>query len=183
SHLLATYTVAESQRGVVTQDACVVSWLEPGRHRVWQYDRQVGITYLNIQAGFLAMDHMPEIAGVLPQKAAEPLEVSVGEVAILYREGRGFASLGPGSYMIWQLRHKIRAKVFSTQEVMTQIPQEDWSLVGAHMLIQQTVRPHERGLLWVDGEFSGELGEGRYGVHNDRRDVTFTVVDMREQEL
>lgn len=182
-HLMTTVTLRESQRGVVLEDGVMSAWLEPGRHDLWSYDREVTVRTLDIDAGFLAIDHMPEIARVLPQAAAAPLEVGVGEVAMLYREGRAFTCLTPGSYLVWKLDRNITFGVFSTQPLMTEIPEREWALVPAHIMTAHTVRPHERGLLWVNGAFEQELKEGRYGVHRDRRDVAFCLLDMREQEI
>lgn len=183
AHYMQQVFVADSQRAVLRVNSKLAGLLDAGRHYVWRKDRQVAVQHLSLDTGYLATDFMPEIASVLPKGAAEPLEVAEGEVALLYREGRVFSSLGPGSYLVWQLRHKLTHRVFSLAPLMTEIPEEAWPLISSGHMITRTVRPYERGLLWVDGEFREELGEGRYGVHCYRRDVELQVVDMREQEL
>lgn len=181
---LLVYTINDNQLGVLSVNGKAHTLLEPGRHQLWQSARNPHrLTYLSVDTGYVSTGSMPEIARVLPPKAANPLEVASNEFAILYREGQGFTCLGPGSYLVWQLRHKITFKVFSTDALMTEVPEVDWWIVPTNYFIRQTVRPYERGLLWVDGEFNGELGEGRYGVNAWRKDVSFEVVDMREREL
>ena len=180
---LISYTVPETQRGVLTIDGKVAEWLDAGKHQLWCRHRNMSVRFIDLNAGFINIDVEPEVAGVIPRGATEPLEVARGELAILYREGRGFVCLAPGSYLVWQLRRKITFRVFSMRELMTEIPEDDWPLVGGHLMQQRTVSTYERGLVWVDGEFVAELEAGRYGVHCDRRDVRFVVLDMRERDL
>ena len=184
ANILTAYTVSENQLIVLSVNGTVTKLLEPGRHQIWMKARRpISIQYLSVDTGYVSVDVMPEIARVLPQKAANPLEVSAGEFAILYREGRAFTCLGPGSYLVWQLRRKITFKVFATDALMTTASEEDWWVIPSTYIIQQTVRPHERCLVWVGGEFVAELGEGRYGINQWRKDVTAQIVDMREREL
>ena len=183
ANYLTSYVIPEDQRGVLTVDGRARAWLDVGRHHIWTRDRLASVQYLHIDQGYLHADNQPEIARVMPRGAAEPLEVAVGEVALLYREGRSFACLGPGSYLIWQLRRQINARVYSTRPLMTEIPEEDWKWVSSQHLVTRLIHPYERGLLWVDGSFEGVLEAGRYGLHCDGREVECQVVELREREL
>ena len=158
-------------------------WLEPGTYRVFKRDRTLNLYYLDINQGTYAIDQMPEIVEIVPKGAAQPLEVADDELALIYRDGRVIQCLQAGAYLLWNIRHRITAQVYSMGETFSTMPEKEWAHVPTHLLSVKVVRPYEKGLLWVDGQFLGEYDEGRYGIHVKNRQVEFSVVDMREQEL
>lgn len=180
---LVTYQIAASQRGAVYMDKKPALWLEPGVHRLFTRNRVLNLYYLNIADSSYALDAMPEIVELVPRGAAEPLEVSTGEFALVYKDGRVIKCLEPGSYLLWTIQNKITARVFSTEEVFSTVPDKDRAHVPAHLMTTRVVRPYERGLLLVDGALQGVFEEGSYGLYTQHRQVEFTVIDMREQEL
>ena len=183
SSLLTSCVVAPNQRVVVLRNGAPVAWLEPGLHYLWQNHRDVRVMLLDLSQGAINVDERPDLAGVVPTHVADPLEIASGEIALLYREGRAFRYLGPGSYLVWTKPRRIEARLYSTRGVMTQVPEADWGLLPASQFVVNTVHPYEQGLLWIDGEFISELGAGRYGVHSADRKVEVSVVDTREREI
>ena len=181
SKLLREFTVREHQRGFLICDGQVVAFLGVGRHAVWEIDRVVEVLYVDLNAGYMAA--APELLKVLPEDAYTLRDVPDAHVAILTRQGQPVACLGPGQYILWQLRHEVTAQVYSTQPLQTEIPSSAWPLVPSSILITRQLHPYERGLLYVDGKLEGVLEAGRYGLHCDRRSVEVFSVDLREQEL
>ncbi len=180
---LETYHIATSQRGALYVDKRPALWLEPGVHRIFKRNRVLNLYYINVADDTYVIDAMPELLEIVPKGASEPLEVGNGEYALVYRDGRVIRCLESGSYLMWKVHHRITARVFSSEELFSEVPEKDWSFVPAHIMNVRVVRSYERGLLWVDGAFHGVLGEGRYALNIQHRAVDFQVTDMREQEL
>ena len=178
-----SFAIASNQRGALYVDKKPALWLEPGTYRVFKRNRTLNLYYLDVNQGTYALDPMPELVEVVPKGAAEPLEVSDNEFALVYRDGRVIQCLQAGAYLLWNIRHRITAKVYSMNEIFSTVPEKEWAYVPTHLLSVKVVRPYEQGLLWVDGQFIGQYDEGRYGIHVKNRQVEFSVVDMREQEL
>lgn len=181
SQYLKEFTIREHQRALLICDGKVVSFLEPGRHAIWEIERLVEVLILDLEACFAPA--LPEQLAVMPTSSHARLDVPDGHVAIVYKEGKPFSCVMPGQYILWQLRHKITAKVYATSPLMTEIPEAAWHLVPASLMVVRVIHPYERGLLYVDGKLEGVLEAGRYGIHCDRRAVEVFMVDMREQEL
>ena len=178
-----SYAIGSSQRGALYVDKKPALWLEPGTYRVFKRNRTLNLYYLDVNQGSYAIDAMPELVEIVPKGAAEPLEVADDEFALVYRDGRVIQCLQAGAYLLWNIRHRITARVFSMSEIFSSVPEKEWAHVPTHLLSVKVVRPYEQGLLWVDGQFIGQFDEGRYGLHVKNRQVEFFVVDRREQEL
>ena len=168
-------------RGVVFSNGCAVAWLDPGRHFLWSRNRNLKIEVLDVETTHIKSS--PELRELMPEGAAEPLEVQVDQLAIVYKNGRPHACVGPGSFLMWQLRARVDAKIFDSTSIMTNIPENCWHLVSYDHLQVHTIHPYERGLLYIDGKFEKLMMEGRFAIHTNHRDVTIVRVDMREQEF
>lgn len=173
--------VHEHQRAIIYRDNTVAGWLEPGRHDIWKRDHAVRVTLFDVDATHTP--DSPDLRRVLPEGSATPLEVQVDQIAILFKDGRPEACVGPGAYLLWQLRAHVTATCYDTDQVLTTIPESCWPLVPNAKLRVETIQPYERGLLYVDGKFEELLMSGRFGLHTVSRDVRVVRLDMREQEL
>lgn len=173
--------IHHEQRGILWRDGVAIAYLEPGRHYLWSNQHDLRVDYLDVETTHIKSS--PELRELLPEGATEPLEVQVDELAIVYKNGRPKCCLGPGSFLLWQLRARVNARIYDTTAVQTTIPENCWDLVPSDWLTVHTIHPYERGLLYVDGKFQDLLTEGRFGIHQRHRDVQVVHMDMREQEF
>ncbi len=178
---LQTHIVREHERAFVMCDGEVVDFLTPGKHQLWCRDRTIELLRVNVKEGYL--DAMPELMRVLPAELATPLDVPEGHLALISIDGLASACLRPGQYALWRLGQQVTAKLYATTTLLTELPEAAWSKLSADMMQVVLVRPHERGLLYVDGKLERVLEAGRYGVHTINRHVEVKLVDLREQEV
>ncbi len=179
---LRTLYVAESQRGVLYVDSKATAWLEPGRHDVWARDRLISMTTLAIDSDVQTIEALAELGELVPEHEATTLDVPQGQLAIVSRDGRPVRAAAPGRYLLWQGRRRVTATLYSTEGLRTQVPRDQWGLLGATLVRQVVVRPFERGVLYVDGERVEVLEAGTHAFNVVGRDVVVHTVEMRERE-
>jgi regulator of protease activity HflC (stomatin/prohibitin superfamily) len=170
--------IAEDHRGLLRQAGRLVALLAPGEHWLW-WDEGCSV----VMAAMTWMAWTPQVDAILPPDAAEILDVPVGQIALISRDGVPNATLPPGRYILWQLHVRITAELHSTECIHTTIPHRWWAMVPAGELLISTIKTHQRALLYIDGALSEVLEPGRYGVSTLDRDVRLVVVDLWEQEL
>jgi hypothetical protein len=174
-------TIYDHERGLRYRGGRLVRWLEPGRHLLWLPGVGTSDERLDLAPGYLP--YSPELASVLPPGVATELEVPYRAIAILRIDGLPIRTLPAGRYVLFQARSKVEATVYSTDALMTSIPEKLWHLVPGAVLTPVVVLPYERVVLYADGAQADVLGPGRYGVHGEGRAVTLVRLDLREQEL
>jgi regulator of protease activity HflC (stomatin/prohibitin superfamily) len=179
--LWTTTTIPDAERGLRHRGGRLVRWLEPGRHTLWLPGEGTWDARLDLTPGFAP--HTPELEAIVPPGHAEVLDVGFRHVALLKVDGIPVRALGPGRYLLWQVRQRVEATVYSTEPLVTSIPEACWGLVGPERLLTVVVHPYERVVLYVDGARADVLGPGRHGIHCDGRVVSAVRVDLREQEL
>jgi regulator of protease activity HflC (stomatin/prohibitin superfamily) len=178
--LYSVTIVPDHMRGLRTRHGKLVRWLEPGRHLRW-FPATAVDALLDIRTGYAA--HSPELARIVPPEAATELDVPYRHVAVLRIDGLPTVGLRPGRYLLWQVRNKVEAELYDAGPLHTSIPEDLWRFVPPGVLQEVVVTPHERVVVYVDGELSEVLGAGRYGLNVDGRSVTLVRVDLRIQEL
>lgn len=178
---MKTVQVNESQRALVYRDGVAVKWLEPGRHRLWARHHDITLKTLDVERSHI--EATPEILALAPAGTVSELSVGPEELALIFEGGRLIATQGPGSYLVWQARVAREVKIYETRHARTLIPEHYWDQIPPSQLSTHTIQPYERGLLYVNGKFEELLMQGRYGVHEQGRDVLMHRVDMREQEF
>jgi regulator of protease activity HflC (stomatin/prohibitin superfamily) len=182
--MFGLYTVTlvpDRTRGLRTRNGKLVRWLEPGRHVLWFPRAGTADTLFDVDAPFAP--YTPELAAVAPEGAATDLDVPYRKIAVLSVDGRPSIGLPSGRYLLWQVRHRVTADLYDTEPLHTSVPEALWRLVPAGVLQEVVVLPHERVVVYVDGELLEVLGAGRYGLNVDGRTVTLVRVDLREQEV
>ncbi len=179
---LRTLYVGESQRGVLYVDSKAVAWLEPGRHDVWARDRQVTMTTLAIDSDVQAIGSLAEIDALAPEHEATTLVVPHDHLAIVSRDGQPVRAAAPGRYLLWQGRRKVTATLYPTDGLRTEVPRNQWDLLGASLVRQVVVRPFERAVLYVDGRRVEVLEAGAHAFNIGGRQIVVHSVDMRERE-
>ena len=180
-HELLQVTLNDEERGVLFADGCANTWLTPGRHHFWKRMHALSVQQFNIRVGYLK--HVNELDQLIPKGEAHTLHVGADEVAILIRDEHPKACLSPGRYHLWQQREKVRAEVHAMTSVRSSIPERCWPLVPEELMVVETILPHQRGVLYVDGVLSEVLSEGRHALNTMHQQVEVCVIETRERAL
>ena len=179
--MITTVIIQQEERGLVYRDGRLVRFLEPGRHNLWRLFGTLTVKRLALSQHWAPWT--PELDAVLPSGAAERLEVAPGEVAALTADGHPVGVMKPGRYLLWQLRAKVEATLYSTEGRFCELPPAFWQWCDRGDFLDLSVEPHRRALLYVNGILQEALEGGRYLVCMQDRQVTVGWVDMREAEL
>ena len=97
--MLKTFIVGENQRGLLIQDGRLITILQPGRHRVWDWGNRKRVE-LHTARGLFGSDWAEIIEKRHPALAAANLETvrtGEGEVAVIYSDGRAAWVVRPGN--------------------------------------------------------------------------------------
>ncbi|MEM1347460.1 MAG: SPFH domain-containing protein [Myxococcota bacterium] len=180
---LVTYTVHQDQAAVLMVDGRASAWLDAGRHYVWSRGRAVSLSFVHLSTGYHALSDAAHVRDLAPESSYEELTVPQGSVAIVSLDDVAHTALGAGRYLLWQEPRRATSRVVAMSALFTTLPESTWALLTPHYLRVVTVRPYERGVLYVDGKLERVLESGRYGIHTLDREVDVRMVDVREQEL
>jgi regulator of protease activity HflC (stomatin/prohibitin superfamily) len=173
--------IPEGCRGLRFRGNRAVAWLEPGVAWTWWPMAGDRVEVIDLSAGFTS--RTPELVAVAPSDAYVALDVAFGEVAVVFVDGLPTAGLGPGRYVLWQLRARVTAETWSTTAIFSSVPQALERFVPAGLLTAMVVGPNQRGVVVVDGVALPPLPAGRHAVNLQDRRVELQLVDLREQEL
>ncbi len=170
----------ENERGLLRRDGRLIQWLEPGRHRFWSWRAQLEVEQIPLDAGFIPW--RPELEALLPEGAAEILEVPEGQIAAVESDAQARVVLDPGRYLLWQLQVPVKAKLYSSSEVLCEIPEPYWRLLGSDFQVIEAW-PHQAVLLSVDGRVERLFEQGRYLICQRHHRIKLDIYDLREVEF
>ncbi len=173
--------VREHERALLFRDGQLAGYLRPGRHRRWSFGRELKIRTYGTDAGFVALD--PELERAVPHDEGEVLEVAEDQLALLARADQPIAVLGPGRYLLWQVRGAVLTELRARGGVLLEVPAPFRALVPDALGLEVIVQAHERVVVFVDGELKVVLPPGRHLIDAWRRKVSIARVELREQEL
>ncbi len=173
--------VREHERALLFRDGRLTDYLRPGRHRRWTLGRELKIRTYGVDAGWDVLS--PELEKAVPTDEGDVLEVAEDQIALLSRHELPLAVLGPGRYLLWQVRGTVLAELRDRGGDLLDVPAGFRALVPDTLGLDVIVGTHERAVLFVDGELRTVLGPGRHLVDAFRRKVSVTKLELREQEL
>ncbi len=179
--LYRTIIVNETERAVVVRRGRTVRWLEPGLTRLWWAGAQTRVERVDLASGWTRAT--PELIAVVPDGAAELLEVVEGQLALVSVDGLPQACLEPGRYLLWQLRARVSAVLVDSSELVSSVPRAWVDRVPRRLLQLVQVLPYQKALVYADGVLEAVLDEGLVALNVSERSVTVALVDQREQEL
>mgnify|MGYP003572320253 CR=1 FL=1 len=176
-------TVREGLRGLLFRNGRLVDLLTPGKHRMWNPLVDHDVDFVSVAAGVVEVTPDLDIERVLSPRDGYVLDVPSDHAGLVTRDGRPFAVLRPGRWVLWQVAAVHEAEVVDLTGLDTEIPERFRALVPNGLLFDVCVHAHERGLLYVDGAFERVLAPGRHGFSPWNRRIRVDRVDMREREL
>lgn len=114
------------------------------------------------------------------------VELAQNQRAIVWKDGRLIAMLGPGTspHAFWKTAAKIEVEVFDINTVRFEHEQLEAILAAPNastFLEGVIVEAHETVLLFKNGQLVDRLNEGRYVFWRGAGKIAWRAVDLREQ--
>lgn len=173
-------TIDLNQRAVLLRDGKPERVLEPGHYAFWGTQNKL----LTWKIDDLVFWAQPEVLAMLPQAWFTTLHLGAAQRAVLFRDDKPMKFLRPGVHRVWTLDPNVAARTYDVTEAAPEMTDELRAIVPAAEIIEAQVRQFEKGLLYVQGRFTGMLEPGRYAFWNHpAARIAVTVLDTRVQQL
>jgi regulator of protease activity HflC (stomatin/prohibitin superfamily) len=182
-------TVKDGERAILTRNGRFERALEPGRHTLFDFKRQLAVeTYQVVRTEFAA-DRYAVLKAARPDLAEalfEAVETKADEIAIVSLDGRPVHLMGPWQTRVfWKVATRVeveRIDVARDPKVaarhLAMVARERNALVAEHV-----VENHEAGLLYVEGRLLEKLAPGRHAFWTAGRKIEVKRLDLRPQAL
>jgi len=183
-----TVYIRRHEPGLLFNRGDFVRVLPPGRHWLWSWNDTVDVVdTLKTRFEHPLLDVLLENADL--QRELAIVDNTDTQRAIVWKDGRAFAIVGPGKAAFWNTPAKIDVEVFdiSTAEnvagrfdhpklpAILQLPDAAKYLDGVQ------VSDHEVALLFRDGVLIEQLGQGLHVFWRGNGQVKWKALDLREQ--
>jgi len=180
--------IRKHERGLRFRHGDFVELLGPGRHwtlsRLWSANRNVIDVASTLETKFThpmqdALLNEPSL-----REAIEVIELTDNQRAIVWRDGRLFAFVGPGRHAFWKTPYALTIETFNIDSL--RFEHEKLEAIVRHPESGQwldviEVDPHAEALLIVNGQLAGNLEAGKYVFWKNAKRVRVMPVDRREQ--
>ncbi len=182
--------VRQHERGLLFRHGDFQRLLKPGAYRLWSRLWSLRRTRIEIvdtlQTRFTheLLDFLLGHAEV--RDALRVVDLKDDERALLWKDGRLAYVLGPGRHAFWRTPHRLEVEVFNVSDFKFDHVRLEAILThpGAKPYLECVrVEPHERTLLFREGELVGTLNPGRYAFWKHAGRIVCKTVDLREQLL
>ncbi|MEL7425093.1 MAG: slipin family protein [Bacteroidota bacterium] len=177
-------TIYPNLVGIVLRDGQYQRLLSTGKHwlkwgeQLRLYNRTQPVT-MPFDLGILLEDEAFE-------QEAQVVDVKDNEKCLHYQNGNFHNVLPAGRYAFWNSVIEHRFEHYNTDELES-IQSLSKRLLKTSALLRHRwefiVENHERGLLFVDGEFRQELGPGYHYFWRNGQSLTMLKTDLRVQQL
>ena len=182
--------VRQHERGLLFRHGDFQRLLKPGAYRLWSRLWSLRRTRIEIvdtlQTWFKheLLDFLLGHAEV--RDALRVVDLKDDERALLWKDGRLAYVLGPGRHAFWRTPYRPEFEVFNVNDFKFDHVRLEAILLhpGAKPYLECVrVEPHERTLLFREGELVGTLSPGRYAFWKHAGRIVCKTVDLREQLL
>ena len=189
-HLLMLHvTVKDGERAFLTRDGKLERVLAPGRHRLFDPRRALGVEVLRVVRAEFSADRYAVLKAARPDLAAElfeAVETRANEIAIVSLDGQPVQLMIP-----WQLRvyWKVATRVDVERIDVSSDPRVDprhLSMLDRSRgtsITEAVVENHEAGLLYVEGRLVERLAPGRHAFWTAGRKIEVKRLDLRPQTV
>jgi regulator of protease activity HflC (stomatin/prohibitin superfamily) len=180
--------IRKHERGIRLRYGDYRSIVKPGR--VWTLSRLFSRTRDRIEIHDTLKTRFEH--ALLDVIAADPaareelliVELTEGKRALLWRDGRLAAILGPGRHAFWKAPAALRVETYDVSSLRFEHEQMEAILAHADAskhLLGAFVESHEEALLYVSGRLVERLGEGRHVFWQAAGRIRLKAIDKREQ--
>lgn len=176
--------IARHERGLLFRHKDFMRVLSPGVYRVpWFGKRRVEIVNtLNTRFEHGLLDVL--IADARLRDELVIVDLHDNQRALVWRDGRLLAIIGPGRHAYWRTPGQIAVDVYDVADVTFVHDRLDAILAhpdARKWLDSIEVCSHNTALLFRDGKLVGRLAEGRHVFWKGNGNLVFRDVDLREQ--
>ena len=177
--------IRDNQRGLLFKNGQFVKMLSPGKYRA---NRASGTEVRIVVAEGQVEASLAEIVTYLKDSVFEAetvgVEVSDGQMAFRFVDGRLVGSMGAGSYRFWNVFVKNTFELVDVSSPDTEgVSREYFSVVQYDKYVKATINQGELGLLVVDGKVERTLSSGTYFFWNTQRNVEVKTYDLRVTQV
>lgn len=178
-NLRKTFHIPLHARAFLLEDEVPVRFLRPGVTRVWALGKKLDILMFDTRDLFVRL--APELRRLVPE--GELLQVvvprHVAEVVTLNRSPT--LVLREGTSDLWA-HPDLACEHFDMSGIACEPLRDEWrKLLDRGGYVDVLVPEGSVGLRHVDGQLDAVLPPGRHAAWNAVREVTFTIVDLRER--
>lgn len=188
--------VLKYEVGLVFRHGDFVKLLYPGEYRVWssifsEANTIEIVDMLDYQFEHCKLDMLVEHEDF--REAFDVVQLEDHQRALIWRDGRLQNVLGPGVFAFSKQPRAVKVEVFDINDFEFKHQRLDvvMALPEAHVFIERLhVEPHEKAVLYRDGEYVRTLNPGVYcfwkqsgRIHWDRVDLREQVADVVAQEI
>jgi regulator of protease activity HflC (stomatin/prohibitin superfamily) len=183
--MLRRYEIQTNERAFLYREGAFLEYLEPGVH--WRTGTRLRCVRTPLEPIVLDVPELDAIidSGQLGSDAIQ-LRLGDGERALVWRDDRLVAMLGPGTHAVWNVPRPVT--VDRVDATAVRFDSDRLSLIlespaATPLLRMVTVPARQVGLTYVDGQLREQLGPGRYAFWRDVAEVDVERVDLRERSV
>ncbi len=180
--------IHKQERGLWFRHGDFHRLLAPGTYRLWSRlwsltrDAVQVVNTLDTRFAHPLLDVLVDSQGV--RDALLVVDLKDTERALVWKDGRLAAILGPGRHAFWRTPYALSVETFNVSDFRFEHPRVE--TVVAHpdapkWLQGIDVEAHEDVLLFRDGRLVERLREGRHLFWKGAGQIKWTAVDRREQ--
>ncbi len=181
---LVRLTVDAYQLGVVFKNGKVVDMLTAGSHWIG-FGKTVQCIDMTIpMKGAVQLNILMEYAPI--RALLQVVEIKDQEIGFEFKDGNFSRILEAGRYAYWKsiVDYDVRIEDLESGKIASNFPRK--------LLMNRAVLPYikvhlvesfERGLLFSNGVFEGEIDPGTYYFWNGSKTITLLKTDLRTQQL
>jgi regulator of protease activity HflC (stomatin/prohibitin superfamily) len=183
-------TVPEGERALVHVNGKLDCILQPGRHQISTFGRDVKVESLSLAQRVLA----PAVAETLVQSRPDlvsehfiEVRTEAGQVAVVSRDGQHYAIQKPASRLLyWKAVGPWTVDVIDTSTSLIVADKLASSILasgGSPMVKRVTIEDGQVGLVTVDGALLQTIAAGSHSFWTVGPVVNVRIVDTREHAL
>jgi regulator of protease activity HflC (stomatin/prohibitin superfamily) len=163
SVLMLRVTVKDGERALLTRNGRLERALEPGRHRLFDPARELGVEVFAIVRAEFPADRYAVLKAARPDLAStlfEAVETKAGELAVVSFDGRPVHLVGPWTTRVfWKVATRIDVEHIDVA-VAPRVDPRHLKMVSRERnpyLTEVVIENHEAGLLYVEGRLVERL--------------------------
>lgn len=178
--------IQKDQRGLLYKKGEFLRVLAPGEHKIWSFFRY-SYEIHDLDQPFKPPRNLNLYKeDSLLMEELHVVEVNDNQLVLHFTDGRLTTVLKPGQYVYWKplTEHTFITVDLDNPRIGEKIDTNLLSHIKLtpHLFIF-IVEPHEKGLLFFDGQYQEILDPGKYYFWKSGVYVTLLKADMRQQQL
>lgn len=177
--IFQTIHVPLQSRAFLLEDQVPTRFLRPGSTRVWALGKTIEV--VRFQTSELVVALAPELRALVPDGELVRIELARHEAAIVSRNKVPSRLLREGRWDLWAHADLEVERLDLSGVACEPVRDARRGLLDRSCYIEVLVPEGAAGLRFVDGQLDAVLPPGRHAAWTALREVTLTVIDLRER--